>query len=254
MTEGKIFFIGAGPGDPDLLTIKAQKIIKKADSIIYAGSLVNKRILDVSRPEAKIYDSSAMCLEEVLEVFQEAKGVKMIIARIHSGDPSLYGAIQEQMEWCDQQGIDYEVIPGVSSLFAASAALRQELTLPGISQTVIISRISGRTEIPAKEDLKKLAQIRATLVLFLSIDKIEEIVSKLLGGYESTTPVAVVYRASWPDEKKVLGTLNDIAEKVKAENIKKQALIFIGDALRKTDYEKSKLYDKSFSHLYRKAS
>lgn len=250
----KLFFIGAGPGDPDLLTIKAQKILKQADIIIYAGSLVNREILAIRKPGAQIYDSATMCLEEVFSLFYQAKDTDRIVARLHSGDPSLYGAIQEQMEWCDQQGIDYEVIPGVSSFCAAGAALKQELTLPGVSQTVILSRVSGKTKVPAKEDLKALAKIGATLVLFLSIDKIDEIIQKLLCGYGPTTPVAVVYKASWPDEKKIMGTLSTIAEKIRAEGIKKQALVIVGETLRKTGFEKSKLYDSEFSHFFRSRS
>lgn len=249
----KVFFIGAGPGDPELLTIKARKIIKKADIIIYAGSLVNKRILKLAKRVATIYDSSKMTLEEVLKVIHRAKSTDKIIARIHSGDPSIYGAIQEQMEWCKEKRINYEVIPGVSSFCAASASLKQELTLPGISQSVIITRISGRTKVPEKESLKRLSKIKATLIIFLSVDRIDEIVDKLLNGYDKKTPAVVVYKTSWPDEKIIRGTLLDIADKVKKAGIKKQALIFVGEVLKREEFQKSKLYDKRFSHSYRKA-
>ncbi len=248
-----IYFIGAGPGDPELLTIKAQKIIKKADVIIYAGSLVNKKILKYARKKAKIYDSAGMTLDEVIDVYERFAEKPGIIARIHSGDPSLYGAIQEQIVWCEDNNVEYKVVPGVSSFCAASAALKQELTLSGISQTVIITRVSGRTKVPLREDLKNLARIRAVLVIFLSIARIEEVVKKLLAGYNKNTPVAVVYRASWPEEKIITGMLCNIIEKLKDSGISRQALIFVGDVLAKKNFRRSKLYDKFFSHMYRKA-
>lgn len=248
-----VYFIGAGPGDPQLLTIKAGKIIKKADIIIYAGSLINKKILKFARKSALIYDSSKMSLEEVLKIIRKAKLQNKVVARIHSGDPSIYGAIQEQILWCQKQAVPYEVIPGVSSFCAAAAALKQELTLPGINQTVIITRLSGRTKVPPKEDLSVLSRIKATLVIFLSIEMIDKVVKKLLLGYDRDTPVAVVSKASWPDEKIIRGTLKDIAGKIKGEGIRAQALIFVGDVLRGKDFKRSKLYDKNFSHSFRKA-
>ncbi len=249
----KIFFIGAGPGDPELLTLKAKKIISRSDIIIYAGSLVNKAILKFAPRRAQVYDSSSMSLEDVLRIMKRAKLKKKDVARIHTGDPSIYGAIQEQMAWCDSEGVAYEIIPGVSSLFAAAAALKQELTLPGISQTVIITRLSGRTKVPAGEALKNLARINATLVIFLSVDKIGEAVKNLIFGYDKNTPAAVVYRASWDDEKVITGTLGDIAAKVKREGVKRQALIFVGNVLGKKDFKASELYNKNFSHSYRRA-
>ncbi len=274
----KIYFIGAGPGDPELLTIKAKKIIRKADIIIYAGSLINPAILKFAPKSALSYDSSKMSLDEVIAIFQTVQRSETkdklslrdrgrsrpsptlgrrsnpkIIARIHSGDPSIYGAIQEQISWCEKEKIPHEVIPGVSSFCAAAASLKQELTLPDISQTVIITRLAGRTKVPAKEDLRVLAKIKATLVIFLSIDKIEEVVKQLLCGYKSDTPVAIVSRASWQDEKKITGTLKDITWKVKQEKITKQALIFVGDVLKRKDFELSKLYDKNFTHGFRDA-
>ena len=194
-----VYFIGAGPGDPKLLTIKAKETIKKADIIIYAGSLVNREILKFSAKSARTYDSSKMNLEEVVTIIGKASSTGKIVARIHSGDPSLYGAIQEQMLWCKKNNIPFEVIPGVSSFLAAAAALKQELTLPGISQTVIITRLSGRTKVPPKEDLKLLSRIKATLVIFLSIEMIDTLVKKLSSGYAKDTPVAIVHRASWQD-------------------------------------------------------
>ncbi|MFH1859560.1 MAG: precorrin-4 C(11)-methyltransferase [bacterium] len=253
----KVYFIGAGPGDPELLTLKGKGIIEKADVIIYAGSLVNEKILDFARKEAGVYNSAVMTLEEVVEIYKQYKDTGATVARIHTGDTSLYSAIAEQIEWCEKEGIEYEVIPGVSSFCAAAAALKQELTLPGISQTVIITRASGRTSVPVpevlphNEDIAKLAQIKATLIIFLSVDKIDEIVDKIICGYEKTTPVAVVYKASWDDERIIRGTLADIADKVKKEGIKRQALIIVGDVLKREGFEKSRLYAQEFTHLYR---
>ena len=250
----KIYFIGAGAGDPDLLTVKALKIIKKADLIIYAGSLVNKKIIDkYARVNAKIYNSAKMNLEQVCRLYLKHRGKQGIIARIHTGDTSLYSAIGEQMQWCDTQEIDYEVIPGVSSFCAASAALKQELTLPGLSQTVIITRISGKTKVPAREDLKHLAKIKAVMIIFLSIGHISRVVKKLMVGYKSSTPAVVVYKASWPDEIIIKGTLGTIADKVKEQKIGRQALIIVGGALNKKNFKLSKLYDKNFSTMFRKS-
>lgn len=248
-----VYFIGAGPGDPQLLTLKAKKIIQAAHIIIYAGSLINKDILRIASQKALRYDSSKMALEQVLAIMQKAKVSKKIIARVHSGDPSLFGAIQEQIYWCREKKVSYEIIPGVSSFCAAAAALKQELTLPGITQTVIITRISGRTKVPKKEDLKVLSRIKATLVIFLSVDKISQVVRQVRYGYGWDTPVAVVYRASWPNEKIVRGTLKDIAAKVKHVDIKKQALIFVGQVLNQEGFAMSRLYDNNFSHLFRKS-
>ncbi|MCQ9207498.1 MAG: precorrin-4 C(11)-methyltransferase [Omnitrophica bacterium] len=247
----KIYFIGAGPGDPELLTIKATKVIKKADIIIYAGSLVNKDILKFAGENTRIYDSAGMTLEDVLEIFAKTKSTDKIVARIHSGDPSVYGAIQEQMDWCKKENLDYEVIPGISSYQAAAASLKQELTLPDVSQTVILTRISGRTKVPAKEDLQELAKIKATVVIFLSIQEIDRVVTKLKQGYGLDTPVAVIEKVTYADERKIVGTLEDIAKRVKDAGIKRQALIIIGDVLRKK-YQKSKLYDKDFEHAFRR--
>jgi len=248
----KVYFIGAGPGDPGLLTIKAKNIIGRADIVIFAGSLVNQGVLRFAAKSARAYDSSKMTLEEVLTIMEKAKESEKTIARIHSGDPSIYGAIQEQIAWCDKEAVPYEVIPGVSSFCAGAASLKQELTLPGIAQTVIITRFSGRTKVPEKESLKALSRIKATLIIFLSIDKISEAAKQLRYGYDSKTPAAVVFRASWPDEKIIKGTLADIADKVKREKINRQALIFVGDVLKKKGFKMSRLYAKGFAHSYRK--
>jgi precorrin-4/cobalt-precorrin-4 C11-methyltransferase len=248
----KIYFIGAGPGDPELLTIKGKKIVKQADIIIYAGSLVNKQILKWRKKGTRTYNSAQMSLEQITEIFIKAKQQgKKVIARIHTGDPCLYGAIQEQMSYCKQHQIDYEVIAGVSSFSAAAAVLKQELTLPGLSQSVIISRLGGRTKVPPRENLEKLAKIQATLVLFLSVDKLKTVIKKLLTSYPKNTPVAIISRASWPDQKIIKGTLTNILAKNTRLGIKKQALIFVGDVLKQKGFSKSKLYDKNFSHMFR---
>ena len=249
----KVYFIGAGPGDPELITVKGKRIVEEADIIIYAGSLVNRRVLEYAKDSAQFFDSAGMNLDEVLKVIDDNRKSSSIIARVHSGDPSIYGAIQEQIEWCEKQGISYEVIPGVSSLFGASASLHQELTLPGVSQTVIVTRISGRTKVPSRESIREISKIGATLVIFLSINRIEDVVKDLLNGYAKNTPAAVVYRATWPEEMIIRGTLEDIADKVKAESIDRQALIFVGDVLNRRGFELSKLYHKDFTHSLREA-
>jgi precorrin-4/cobalt-precorrin-4 C11-methyltransferase len=257
----KVYFIGAGPGDPELLTLKAKKILEESDIIIYAGSLINRDILKFVRKDAALHDSSTMDLEEILKIYTEAKKTQRTVARIHSGDLSLYSALQEQLDWCEQEGIDAEVIPGISSFQAAAATLKRELTLPGVSQTLILTRISGRTKVPPREDLEQLAKTKATMAIFLSIQEIERVVDQLKNGYGEDTPVAVVEKASWPEERKIIGTLGTISKKVKEAGIKRQALIIIGDVLGgdvlKGDvhgkaYQKSKLYDANFEHGFRK--
>ena len=251
--KGKVFFIGGGPGDPELLTLKAVKIIRDSDIIIYAGSLVNKKILDFASDSAKIYDSSSMTLDEIVEVMVDGASSGKIIARIHTGDPSIYGAIMEQMRELKKRNIPFDIIPGVSSLFAAAAALKRELTVPGVSQTVIITRPPGRTPVPPGEDLGDLARHNSTMCIFLGIHKIGEVVKNLREHYSDDTPVAVVKRASWDDEEIIKGKLSDIENKVKKSNIQRTAIIIVGDVLEPGDFESSMLYDASFSHGYRKA-
>lgn len=247
-----VYFIGAGPGDPELLTIKGKKMIDQADVIIYAGSLVNREILKDAKPEASIYNSAHMTLEEVLEVMQQAEANNQMTARVHTGDPAVFGAHREQMDALERMGISYEVIPGVSSFFAAAAALKKEYTLPNVSQTVILTRMEGRTPMPPKEKLSDLAKHNATMVIFLSVGMIEPLVQELKKEYRQDTPVAVVYKASWEDQMIVRGTLTNITQKVLQAGIKKTALIVVGDFLG-DEYELSKLYDKTFSHEYRRA-
>lgn len=247
-----ISFIGAGPGDPELLTLKGKRLIDDADVIVYAGSLVNPAVLSSSKATAEIYNSATMDLNEVIEVMSKAEKAGKKVVRVHTGDPAIYGAIREQMDRLDKLDIKYEVVPGVSSVFACAAALKKEFTLPDVTQTVILTRMEGRTPMPEKEKLKDLARHHATMAIFLSIGFLDEMTRQLLeGGYSPETPVAVIYKASWPDQKIILGTISDIERKVKEANITKTALTLVGDFLG-NEYELSKLYDPSFTTEFRK--
>lgn len=245
-----IYFIGAGPGDPDLITVKGKRLIEEADVIIYAGSLVNPALLDNAREGAVIHNSAGMVLEEVLDVMKEAHAANRQVARVHTGDPCLYGAIREQMDALDREGIPYQVIPGVSSFLAAAAALKKEYTLPGVTQTVILTRMEGRTPVPEAENIETLAAHQATMVVFLSVGMLHELTERLKKGYPADTPAAVVYKASWQEEQVVRGTLEDIAHRVREAGIRKTALVVVGRFLG-DEYELSRLYDRTFAHEYR---
>ena len=247
-----VYFIGAGPGDVDLITVKGREILTKADIVIYAGSLVSSEHLKFCKVGSKNYNSASMNLEEVLQVIKDGEKEGKIIVRLHTGDPAIYGAIKEQMDELDKLNIKYQVIPGVSSFTAAAAAIKKEFTLPSVSQTVILTRVEGRTPVPECEDLEKLASIGASMAIFLSVSMIDKVVMKLRKGYGRNVPIAVVERATWEDERSIIGTLDDISEKVKEAKITKCAQILVGDFIN-TEYEKSKLYDKSFSHMFREA-
>jgi precorrin-4/cobalt-precorrin-4 C11-methyltransferase len=254
----KVFFIGAGPGDPELITCKGKRILSEADIVIYAGSLVNPKLLLFVPKGAELHDSSKMDFDEVTSIYGREKKRSGTIARLHTGDPSVYGAIQEQIEYLDSEEIPFEVVPGVSSVFAAAAELSQEFTLPGISQTLILTRIEGRTPVPEREKLAELSKHGTSMALFLSVAKIDEVVSQLKTGFSESTPAAVAYRVSWPDQRIILGTLADIASKVRKAGIGRQAIILVGEALRAQFetgfFQKSKLYDPAFSHGYRRAA
>ena len=226
-----VYFVGAGAGDPELLTLKGKRLIDHADTLIYAGSLVNPEVLAGRKPSSKVYDSAGMTLEEVLAVMKETEQAGGTTVRVHTGDASIYGAIREQLDALDKLGIAHEVVPGVSSFLAAAAAMQKEYTLPEVTQTVILTRMEGRTPVPERERIEELAKHRATMVIFLSVGRIAELAERLKTAYPETTPVAVVYKASWPDETIVTGTLADIAEKVQAAGITKTALVTIGDFL-----------------------
>lgn len=246
-----ISFVGAGPGDVDLITVKGRRLLKEADVIIYAGSLVDARHMDFAKDDADIYNSATMHLDEVLDVMKKSHEAGKDLVRLHTGDPSVYGAIQEQMDALAAWGIDYNVVPGVSSFSAAAASLKREFTLPGVSQTVILTRRAGRTPVPEGESIDKLAAHGASMAIFLSAGQLEALVEDLKKGYADDTPMAVVYKATWADEIIVRSTLKDIVKDMEGRDIYKHAQILIGDFLD-TDYDKSKLYDKHFSTEYRK--
>lgn len=246
-----ISFVGAGPGDLDLITVKGRRLLKEADVIIYAGSLVDARHMDFAKDDADIYNSATMHLDEVLDVMKKSHEAGKDLVRLHTGDPSVYGAIQEQMDALAAWGIDYNVVPGVSSFSAAAASLKREFTLPGVSQTVILTRRAGRTPVPEGESIDKLAAHGASMAIFLSAGQLEALVEDLKKGYADDTPMAVVYKATWADEIIVRSTLKDIVKDMEGRDIYKHAQILIGDFLD-TDYDKSKLYDKHFSTEYRK--
>jgi precorrin-4/cobalt-precorrin-4 C11-methyltransferase len=249
----QVYFIGAGPGDPELITIKAKKIIEKADVIIYADSLVNPEVCSGAREGAEIHRSSKLNLEEITDIITAAVSQGKTVARLQSGDPAIYGAIYEQMAELGKKGIVYEVVPGVSSMLAAAAALKAELTVPELSQTVIVTRMEGRTPVPAPESLKSLAAHRASMAIFLSTSLVDKVSTELLaGGYSPDTPAVVVHRASWRDELVLRTTLKDLPEEVKKAGLVKQALIMVGDFLKTGERgRRSKLYDRNFKHEYR---
>ncbi len=248
----KVYFVGAGPGDVELLTVKAQRLLSTCRCCIYAGSLVNPQIVDLVPADAQRHDSAAMDLEAILAVIVAARQQGLDVVRLHTGEPAIYGAIGEQMDALDALGIAYEVVPGISSFQAAAAAICAELTAPEVSQTVILTRTAGRTPVPASEDLARLAATRATLCIFLSTAKIADLTATLSSHYGSDCPAAIVYHASWPDQKVLRGTLAGIAPAAEAAGLTKTAMILVGWALKRPYGAKSKLYDKAFTHEYRK--
>lgn len=249
-----VHIVGAGPGDPELITVKGQRLLSEADVVIYAGSLVNPALLKLCKEAAEIHNSATMTLDEVVHVIQEAEAKGKTTVRLHTGDPAIYGAIQEQMDAFDKKGISYDVTPGVSSFLATAAALKQEYTLPGISQTVIITRQEGRTPVPEREKLKSLAAHRSTMCIFLSITMLKDVVDELIaGGYDKDTPIAIVQRASWPEQKILRGTLSTIAEQVEKAEIDRTAMIVVSRCLG-AEYDLSRLYAPEFSHMFREAS
>lgn len=249
----QVHIVGAGPGDPELITRKGYRLVQEADVVIYAGSLVNPAILEACKEGCEIYNSASMSLDDVLEVTKASVAEGKTVVRLHTGDPAIYGAIQEQMDALKEMGITFDVTPGVSSFLATAAALQQEYTLPNVTQTVIITRMEGRTPMPEKEKLSMLASHGATMCIFLSVQMIDKVAEELIeGGYDKTTPVAIVVKASWPDQRIIRGTLETIADVVAEEGVIRQAMIVVSRVLD-TDYELSKLYDKGFAHMYRDA-
>jgi precorrin-4/cobalt-precorrin-4 C11-methyltransferase len=248
----RVYIIGAGPGDPKLLTLRGAELIASCPVVLYTGSLVPREVLAHAKPDAKVLDSSGMTLDEIIAVIQEAHERNEDVARVHTGDPSIFGSTAEQMRKLEALGIECTIVPGVSSFVAAAAALGKELTLPELSQTVILTRAEGRTPMPDREKLADLGAHRATLCLFLSINLLARSARELIPSYGADCPVAVVHRASWPDQIIVRGTLEDIFEKVKAAGITSQAMVIVGHVLEAKDFANSRLYDPTFRHGFRK--
>ncbi len=248
-----VFFVGCGPGDPELITVKAKKLIQKADVVVYSGSLIPPAILKLCK-KGKLYDASGLVREEIFDVLYKSAKKDKLVVRLHDGDPSIYGAIKEQIDKLQEKGISSSVVPGVTAFLASAASLGTQLTLPGVTQTIIVTRAESRTKVPKREKISELAKHKATLIFYLSVHLLSDIVKEsIAGGYKKSTPVAVVYRASWKDQKIVKGTLGDIAKKIRDEKISKTAIVIISDVINPKSYEYSKLYDKKFSHGYRKS-
>ena len=254
MNKAPVYFVGAGSGDPELITVKGQRLLAKADVVIYAGSLVNPALLQETTYGCDIYNSASMTLDEVIGVIRTAVAAGKRVVRLHTGDPSLYGAIQEQIERLNELGISWSVVPGVSSFLAAAAALGQEYTLPGVSQTVIITRMEGRTPMPDREKIRSLAAHHSTMCIFLSVQMFADLVVELTaGGYSPDTPAAVVEKASWPDERIFRGTLATLGDQLQAAGVSRTAMVIVGDVLS-GEFEKSRLYSPEFNHMFRESS
>ena len=249
-----VHFVGAGPGGPDLITLRGAELLGRADCVVYAGSLVNPALLGLVREGVPVYNSAQMTLEQVLEVLEETHRRGGDTVRLHTGDPCLYGAIREQMDALDARGIPWDVTPGVSSFCGAAAAAGEEYTLPGVSQSVIITRMAGRTPVPEGEDIASLAAHGATMVIFLSAGMLEALSEELQkGAYTADTPAALVYKATWPEQRVYRCTVSTLAKTARENQVTKTALITIGHFLG-DDYERSKLYDPTFTHEFREAS
>ncbi|MEW6682524.1 MAG: precorrin-4 C(11)-methyltransferase [Nitrospirota bacterium] len=248
-----VHIVGAGPGDPELMTVKSVRLLKEADVVVYAGSLLSPEVLALLRPETERYDSAVMVLEDIVDVMVRAASSSRRVVRLASGDPGLFGALGEMARPLIDAGLEVEVVPGVSSFLAAAAALGRELTVPEVSQTVVLTRADGRTPMPPTERLVELARHQATLVLFLSANLAKQVQADLLATYPPDTPVAVVYRASWPDERIVTGALAGLEALIREARITKTALIFVGRFLT-AEGTRSRLYDATFSHGYRRAT
>ena len=249
-----IHFVGAGCGAADLITVRGKRLLEEADVIVYAGSLVNPALLDYRKDGCQVYDSAKMTLEEVLNVMLAAEEAGKTTVRLHTGDPCLYGAIREQMDELDKRGVAYDYCPGVSAFSGAAAALKMEYTLPEVSQSVIITRMAGRTPVPERESVRSFAAHGATMVLFLSAGLLKQTQAELqAGGYSPDTPAAIVYKASWPDEKRCLCTVGTLDDCARENGISKIALIIVGDAVKQSGYARSKLYDPTFSTEFRRA-
>lgn len=249
-----VYFVGAGTGAVDLITVRGMRLLERADVIIYAGSLVNPELLNYAGKECELHNSAKLTLEEVLDVMKKAEAKGKTTVRLHTGDPSIYGAVREQMDELDRLGIPYESCPGVSACFGAAASLNLEYTLPGISQSLIITRMAGRTEVPEKESIESFAAHQASMAIYLSAGMLEELSGKLIaGGYDRETPAALVYKATWPEEEAYVCTVETLYETAAAHGITKTALVLVGEAVTHQNYKKSRLYDPDFSTEFRRA-
>lgn len=249
----KLYIVGAGPGDPELMTVKSRKLLEEADVVVYAGSLVNPEILKFAKEGAELHDSSKLTLEQIMEIIEQSLSMGKKVMRMHSGDPHIYGALKEQLNYLKQKGIDYEIVPAVSVLTSAAASLNMELTMDGISQAIIIARGSLRIPVPENETIEKLSSHGSTMVIFTGIHIIDRIVNDLIrGGYTESTPVGVVYHSTWNDEKVIRGTLGDIVQKVKDARIYKTALIVVGSCVSPDTVYRTRLYDGEYTHSHRK--
>ena len=255
MDKKQVYFVGAGPGAADLITLRGMRLISEADIVIYAGSLVNPDLLQYAKEGAEIHNSAYMTLEEVLYVMKKAAAEGKTVCRLHTGDPSLYGAVREQMDALDELGISYESCPGVSAAFGAAASMDIEYTLPGLSQSLVITRMAGRTAVPENESIESWAAHDATMAIYLSTGMLEELSKRLVaGGYSGDTPAAIIYKATWPEEEFYYCTIDDLAKTAAEHGITKTALILVGSVIGKHGYEKSKLYDKTFTTEFREGS
>ena len=250
-----IHFVGAGSGAPDLITVRGKNFLEQADVIIYAGSLVNPKLLEYKKEGCQVYNSAKMTLEEVLDVMFDAEEKGLTTVRLHTGDPCIYGAIREQMDVLDEKGIAYDYCPGVSAFCGAASALNLEYTLPDVSQSVVITRMAGRTPVPEREEIATFAAHHCTMVVFLSTGLLEQRSERLIaGGYTADTPAAIVYKATWEDEKAFICTVGTLAQTAKENNITKTALMIIGDVVTHSHYNRSELYNPAFTTEFREAS
>lgn len=249
-----VYFVGAGTGAVDLITVRGMRLLEQADVIIYAGSLVNPELLTYAKKECECYNSAKMTLEEVVDAIRRAEQKQKMTVRLHTGDPSIYGAVREQMDELDRLGITYESCPGVSACFGAAASLNLEYTLPDVSQSLIITRMAGRTAVPERESIQSFAVHHASMAIYLSTGMLEELSKCLIaGGYEPTTPAALVYKATWPEEEAYIGTIDTLVQMAKEHNITKTALVLVGDVIAHQHYAKSRLYAADFATEFRKA-
>ena len=249
-----VYFVGAGTGAVDLITVRGMGLLEKADVIIYAGSLVNPDLLDYAKKDCQIHNSARLTLDEVIDIMKKASEEDKTIVRLHTGEPSIYGAVREQMDELDKLGIEYESCPGVSACFGAAASLNLEYTLPDISQSLIITRMEGRTKVPLRESIESFAAHQASMAIYLSTGMLDELSRRLLaGGYKEDTPAALVYKATWPEEEKYICTVKTLAETAREHKITKTALVLVGDVIGHRNYEKSRLYAPNFSTEYRQA-